>query len=160
MLAAPARPIEVLVPEQFAYLTRDEALLAAAKRFAEQVCSQALKPDDDVSFPTGGAGKGSYFLDLRSYDPVAAAVALGVPLLVIQGGRDYQVRADKDFLLYEKALEGKAQTLTKLFPALNHLLVAGEGASTPKEYERLDHVDVDVINTIAAFARGPVQKQH
>ncbi|HZX05426.1 alpha/beta hydrolase family protein [Kribbella sp.] len=38
----------------------------------------------------------SFWLDLRAYDPVATAAKLDVPILVLQGGRDYQVTVADD----------------------------------------------------------------
>ena len=39
---------------------------------------------------------GAYWLDLRDYDPVATAAALDKPMLILQGGRDYQVTVEDD----------------------------------------------------------------
>lgn len=164
MLAAPARSIDALLEEQLDYLTRNadpkmrEDLLAKQKKFKEQIHSQALKPEDDVPFPVGGVGKGKYYLDLRSYDPVKTVAALGVPAMLLQGGRDYQVSPERDFGLYKQALTGKSNVVLRLFPSLNHLMVGGTGASTPAEYDQPGHVDVDVVTAIAAFANPAVHK--
>jgi hypothetical protein len=39
----------------------------------------------------------------------------------------------------------------KTFPELNHLFVAGEGRSTPDEYQETGHVAEVVIEEIAAW---------
>jgi alpha-beta hydrolase superfamily lysophospholipase len=71
-----------------------------------------------------------------------------MPLLVMQGERDYQVLAAKDFAGWETALQGNANVTLKLYPELNHLLIAGEGPSTPQEYQTAGHVSQDVIDSI------------
>ena len=95
----------------------------------------------------------AYWLDLAGYDPATTARSLNVPILVLQGGRDYQVTA-KDFDGWKAALAAAPNATFRLFPKLNHLLVEGEGPSTPAEYERPGHVAVEVVEAIAAWARA------
>jgi hypothetical protein len=42
----------------------------------------------------------------------------------------------------------------KLFPAENHLFVAGEGKSVPAEYRKGGHVAPEVVDEIAKFILG------
>ncbi|APB00434.1 alpha/beta hydrolase [Nocardia seriolae] len=91
----------------------------------------------------------SYWLDLRDYDPVATAAALHRPILIVQGGRDYQVTADGDLPLWESGLAGLPDITVKVHPALDHLLFAGTGPSTPASYFEPQHVDSAVITDIA-----------
>jgi hypothetical protein len=73
--------------------------------------------------------------------------------LILAGERDYQVPMT-DFLLWKKALHSKPNVQFKSYPALNHIFVAGEGASTPAEYSKAGNVDAAVIRDIAAFVPG------
>ena len=77
-----------------------------------------------------------------------------MPLLVLQGGRDYQVSPTLDFESLKAGLAGKANAIFKLYPELNHLFIAGQGASTPAEYEIPGHVDPQVVADIAAWLKG------
>ncbi len=47
----------------------------------------------------------AYWLDLKPYDPVAAAETLTLPMLILQGERDYQVTMT-DFQLWQTAWPG------------------------------------------------------
>ncbi len=90
--------------------------------------------------------------------PAATALRLGVPILVLQGGRDYQVTM-KDFALWRAALKGDRRATLKAYPKLNHLFVAGEGPGTPDDYEKPGHVDRDVVDDIAKFVeRGSLRR--
>ena len=103
----------------------------------------------------------SYWLDLRDYNPPAAAKSLGQPLLVLQGERDYQVTMADDFAKWRDGLAGRAGVTFKTYPTLNHLFMAGAGAgpSVPAEYERAGHVPVEVVEDIATFVRAlPARK--
>ena len=77
-----------------------------------------------------------------------------MPILVLQGERDYQVLSMKDFEGWKTALNKNENASFKIFPNLNHLFIAGEGKSTPKEYTIEGHVDEDVINFIIQWIEG------
>ena len=90
----------------------------------------------------------SYWKDLAGYDPAATAATLKLPMLVLQGERDYQV-TKVDFAGWQKALGKKKTVKLKLYPKLFHLFIAGDGPSTPAEYEKPGHVDEQVVRDIA-----------
>ena len=90
-------------------------------------------------------------MDLRGYDPVETARTLPQAMLIVQGGRDYQVTRDGDFVRWEAAFDDEPRVQFALHSALNHLLIAGEGAPGPEEYAIEGRVDAAVIADIAAF---------
>ncbi|WP_433565581.1 hypothetical protein ACQP1O_10245 [Nocardia sp. CA-151230] len=97
----------------------------------------------------------SYWLDLRDYDQVATAAALGRPILLLQGGRDYQVTADEDLPLWEAGLAGRPGVTIRVHPTVDHMLFSGTGPSTPSSYLRPQHVDPAVISDIADWVGAP-----
>jgi fermentation-respiration switch protein FrsA (DUF1100 family) len=124
----------------------------AAATKAEVAKLRALSPGAPEAKTAALLGApASYWLSFRGYDPAAAAKALGLPVLVLQGGRDYQVTS-KDLEGWRAALGSDPRATIRLFPALNHLFVAGEGPSTPAEYEKPGHVSPEVVDAIAAWA--------
>jgi uncharacterized protein len=161
LLAGNTRPIEQLLVEQVRYLTSlqgspttdTQNQLEAAEDVANDIERPDLKPGDTVNV-LGAKIPGSYWLDLRGYNPAELAAKLRVPMLILQGERDYQVRM-ADFEGWQKALAGRSNVTFKSYPALNHLFIAGAGPSTPAEYDQPSHVSADVIADIAAWiARG------
>ncbi len=92
-----------------------------------------------------------YWLDLRGYDPAAAAAALGRPVLIVQGGRDYQVTVADDLSRWQAALGGRPDVTIEVFAADDHLFFPGSGPSTPAGYEPAQHVDPEVVRSIAAW---------
>lgn len=153
-LAAASQPVEDAIVAQFRYIfmldgkldAEEKKKIAALEEQAKRV--KALKPGE--SGPAIFGAPPSYWLDLRGYDPVAATAKIDKPLLLIQGGRDYQVTRD-DFGRFERALGKKKNVELRLHETLNHLFVPGEGPSTPAEYDRAGHVDVRVIDDVARF---------
>jgi hypothetical protein len=89
----------------------------------------------------------AYWPDWEAHDGVAAARALAAPVLLIQGGRDYQVTAE-DFALWKRGLRrGELVWL----PEDNHALIAGKGRPTPRDYAREAHVDPRVVDRLVRF---------
>ena len=91
-----------------------------------------------------------YWLALRGYNPPAVAATLHMPLLILQGERDYQVSM-VDFANWKAALGGRKDVTLKSYPALNHLFMEGTGKSTPSEYTQAGHVAAEPVNDIARW---------
>ena len=83
-------------------------------------------------------------------DDALSAIEMTKPLFIIQGGRDYQVTME-DFNLWKKALDDKSNVTFKDYPELNHLLVEGEGKSTPNEYYTPHEISKEVVTDIGEW---------
>lgn len=93
----------------------------------------------------------AYWLDLRGYNPPELAKSVSKPMLILQGGRDYQVTTE-DFENWKAALGGRKDVEFHLYPKLNHLFYEGEGLLTPLEYvQKHGSVAPYVIEDIAAW---------
>src|ERR1019366_7024849 len=149
LMAGNVRPLEDLLVEQVEYMGIKGDQLDRAK--ALQVKVKKLDPGDEDSPALGGLPV-SYWVDLKDYDPAAAARKLAIPLLVLQGERDFQVTMT-DFALWKAAVGSAKGVVMKSYPSLNHLFVAGEGKSLPAEYSKPGHVAPAVIDDIAKFVK-------
>lgn len=92
------------------------------------------------------------YLDFdEAYSPLTTAARLTLPMLILQGERDYQVTI-ADFARWKQTLAGRANVTTKSYPSLNHLFFTGEGKCLPQEYMLPgQHVAPEVIDDIARF---------
>lgn len=90
----------------------------------------------------------SFWLDLRTYEPVATAAKLDVPILVLQGGRDYQVTVADDLPAWRAGLP---DATIKVLDADNHFFFPGTGPSTMADYQLPGHVDPAVVTTITTW---------
>lgn len=157
LLAGNTRPIEQMAAQMVRYLVGAEQMppdeaqknIADIEAQVKDIERPDLKPSDKVSF-LGSQEYGAYWLDLRGYDPVAVAAHSTLPMLILQGERDYQVTMT-EFDGWKKGLAGHANVTFKSYPALNHLFIAGSGAPTPAEYGQPGHVSGDVIGDLAAW---------
>jgi dienelactone hydrolase len=108
-------------------------------------------PSSDLPFGVPAA----YWLDLRGYDPAAAAAALDRPILLLHGGRDYQSTVAEDLARWRVALNGRAGVTIRVYEAANHLFTFGTGRPGPAEYEPAQHVDQHVVADIAGWLGTP-----
>jgi uncharacterized protein len=162
MMAANFRPLEDLVVEQVKYqvslagpLTpQGEQQIAAAEKTAADMRNPELTAGQTVDF-LGIPLPGSYVLDLRAYSQARTAAGLKIPILVLQGARDCQVRM-ADFDGWKKALAGDSLATFHRYPNLYHLFLPvppsdKSALSTPADYEVPGHVASDVVADIAAW---------
>ncbi|MGH9810826.1 MAG: alpha/beta hydrolase family protein, partial [Terriglobia bacterium] len=158
LLAGNSRPLTDLIVEQADYLMALPDTTNAHKAYLEDLKKQVERIKD----PKLGEGMlkserildapVAYWLSLRAYDAPATAAKLKVPMLVLQGERDYQVSM-KDFEGWKKALKGRDNVRFKSYPKLNHLFVEGEGKSQPREYGEPGHISGAVLDDIVAWIK-------
>ncbi|MFC4530688.1 alpha/beta hydrolase family protein [Sphaerisporangium dianthi] len=126
------------------------ATVEAITRQAAMVESPDLSPSTPAELLPLGL-PASYWLDMRDYDPVATAAALDLPMLILQGGRDYQVTVEEDLSRWKAGLAHRAEVDIRVYEADDHLFFPGTGPSTPEGYQRAQHVDPAVVADVAAW---------
>ncbi|MFF2146450.1 alpha/beta hydrolase family protein [Kitasatospora sp. NPDC058190] len=156
LLAADAQPMHeaaVRVARHLAALApspgADEAV-AALTRQAALVAGSDLTPDTPSDLLPFGLSA-PYWLDLRAYDPVSTAAGLTCPMLILQGGRDYQVTVADDLTRWRAVLGDRSEAVIRIHQDSNHLFFSGSGRATPAEYARPGHVEPAVVDDIATW---------
>ena len=153
LLAGSPRPLPDIVYDQAVWAGRADTTAAGRARLraarAHLDTLKALPPTLPDTAVVDGV-PAAYWRGLARYDAGRTARALGVPLLVAQGGRDVQVtRADYDAW---RAALGPPRTVTYAwFDALNHLFVAGTGPGSVEEYATPAHVDAAFVEALARW---------
>ena len=147
ILAGNARPLEDVTVEQAEYMGAKDKQLEDFKLWQAKI--KKLDVGDEDAPPIMSKPV-SYWVDLKTYNPTEKAKTLALPMLILQGERDFQVNM-KDFELWKSGVGGGKGVELKSYPALNHLFVAGTGRSTTAEYAKPGHVDASVIQDIATF---------
>lgn len=154
IMAGATRPLEDMMVEQTKYLlslkgttsAEDEEKLRDLQSTVAKIKSLTAADAFSTELILGAPPR--YWLDLHEHDPIAEANLLKQPLLILQGGRDYQV-TEVDFNSWKRGLANSTNVSFRLYPKLNHLFVSGEGKSSPQEYERGGHVAENAIAAIA-----------
>ncbi|PZR66928.1 MAG: hypothetical protein DLM63_07940 [Solirubrobacterales bacterium] len=158
LMAAAAEPFSRTLVRQIGYLAglggaigaRARAQVLTTQRLARQIDDPRLARLDPSTRLLDGTGP-AYWLSLRRYDEIATARALPQPLLLLQGGRDYQVTIPDDLDVWRRGLAGRRDVTVRLYPAASHLFIDGSGPSSPLEYQTAGHIDPRVTRDIAAW---------
>jgi dienelactone hydrolase len=161
ILAGVTRPLEDAILDQYTYLyslsgIQEQEQQAALDKVATSV-ARVKDPNLSDNVPGSELPLGipaAYWLDLRGYQPAQVAKSLSLRLLVLQGGRDYQVSPTKDFEGWRTALAGKSNATLKLYPDLNHLFIAGKGQPNPSEYMAAGNVSQEGVMDIAQWIKN------
>jgi dienelactone hydrolase len=166
ILAGLTRPLEDAAIAQLRYLSSLHpgaaelaALVHQAEHVKEQVEDPQLAPDAVIEF-LGAKLTGAYFLDVREYHPAEVAASLSIPMLVVQGAKDYQVTLADDFPAWQHALGSRPNVTLRLYPALGHAFTPGGTRPSPADYDKPGHVEALVIDDLAAFLSAPVSPPH
>jgi dienelactone hydrolase len=158
ILAGGAAPLHRVIVRQVRYLASldpataatSEPAIAALERQADLIDSADLSPSTPAAnLPLGVPAP--YWLYLRQYDPVALAGSLDRPILLVQGGRDYQSTVTEDLARWQAGLADQPGLTVRIYPEDNHLFIPGSGPSTPAEYDAPQHVDPVVVTDVARW---------
>jgi dienelactone hydrolase len=156
LMAAPARPLEDLIMEQYHYILGLDGLNEEDKKVIDEMTNQIANVKSSklsAAIPSRDLPMGmpaSYWLDLRDYDPVTTALKIPQPILVLQGEKDYQVTMT-DFKRWVEELNGTRQIEYRSFPGMTHLFSEGEGV--PADYSEQNNVDLEVMQVMIRFIK-------
>lgn len=159
LMAGTPRKLEEILLEQ-----NEEMLEQLSSFLRKLVGKQARKLSDlfsglyelsDEEAKTKKVGGGTtlyYFKEMGEHDVPSYLAETHKPMLVMQGEKDFQVKADKDFALYQELLKDRADVTFKLYEGLNHAFVPsiyGSITKAKKEYAVEQHIGENVISDIA-----------
>jgi dienelactone hydrolase len=159
LLAAPARPLLDVsveqVREQGQRVHETAEQISADEQFitAEQKLLAGADPQHPPEGSFGGLPQG-YWLSLRDYHQVEVAKSSPMPMLLLQGGSDFQVSPTLDFARWQKDLAGRPHTAFHLYPGLSHLFMPAGKTGTLADYKAPAHVDAKVIDDIASWVKA------
>ena len=155
LLAGNSRPLDHLIIEQYEYLyklTPSQELKDASQKVKEQIAVLNSKsfnintPKEKLPFNLSA----NYWQSVLNYKTLNEIQKVKIPILILQGERDYQVTM-KDFELWKTKLKNNKKVIFISYPKLNHIFMSGEKPSDPKEYAVKGVVDEKVIEDIKNF---------
>lgn len=166
LLAGTPRRLEEVLLEQ----TREA--MADMPGFTRKIASKQLKklektfeglydlPDEAAKAKKVGNGTTLYYFKEMGQPTVADWLAkTHKPMLIMQGERDFQVKASVDFAMYKELLGDRENVTFKLYPGLNHAFVPARFdsiAQAKKEFTPQRHIGPEVLDDIADWIKGQV----
>ena len=160
LMAAPARNIfDVLEQQAREQMAKEGASPKAIARVEHAYAKERqllAAAGTGQAVPQGNFRRNpqGYWLSWSRVDPVADAKSIAMPILILQGGSDFQVSPTLDFARWQQALAGRPHTTFHLYPGLSHLFMPAGKTGTPADYRAPAHVDARVIDDIAAWVKA------
>ena len=115
-------------------------------------------PDEKAKTIKVGGGTTLYYFKDMGHPPVAYWLSkTAKPMLVMQGEKDVQVKADVDFKLYQELLSDRENVTFRLYPGLNHAFVpaiSNSIADAKKEFAKERHIGSEVLDDLAGWIRA------
>ncbi|MGF6881002.1 dienelactone hydrolase [Nocardia sp. GAS34] len=156
IMAGDTVPLPRSIMRTIDYLTELEPDPAPEMKTVAEATARAAAATEDPGLSPDTPGSellfgmpASYWLDMRAFDQVATAAALERPILILQGGRDYQVTLAEDLAGWRAGLAGHPDTTIRILEADDHMFFRGSGRSTPADYQAPQHVDPEAVAAIA-----------
>ena len=164
LLAGTPRRLEEVLLEQTA-----EAV-ASMKGFTRKIGQQQLDQlhrtfaglydlsDEEAKGKKVGGGTTLYYFKEMGQPTVEAWLQkTRKPMLVMQGEKDFQVKASVDFEMYRKLLGDRDNVTFRLYPGLNHAFVPARFdsiADAKKEFTPERHIGPQVLDDLADWILG------
>lgn len=157
ILAGNTRPLQVAMKEQYEYIFGlDGEVTTEEQEMIDSVDAQysLLESYDEKSSTIPPAILGAYapyWKSLENYDPIEVAKQMTKPVLVLNGGSDYQV-VEKDFDGW-KSVDNDNWTF-KWYEGLTHIFGKGGEVPAPKDYNLKQEIDSEVIEDIVNWIKS------
>ena len=164
LLAGSPRRLEEIMLEQMA-----EAM-AGMPGFAQKIAGKQRAKfetlfrglydlsDEEAKAKKAGGGTTLYYFKEMGQPTVAQWLdKTRKPMLVMQGGDDFQVKAAVDFEMYRELLSHRENVTFRLYPGLNHAFVSARSrsiADAKKEFTPERHMGAEVLDDIAGWIRA------
>jgi len=143
----------MLALEQTAELTDEQKGVILAQINDEIKKIKTLSPDEMNT--TILDEPASYWNSLNAIDAPALALALDIPMLILQGSTDLQVYPETDYALWQTTLEGKKNVTFQLYEGLNHLFMPASSDTFDETlYDAPANVSEQVIDDIANWVNN------
>jgi hypothetical protein len=160
LLATMGRPFTEVLRDQLEYLLelgRREGRLSPEEEQRTHEVLAALDSLEQGLLPSDRILLGMtphYITDLDRRDVFGGIGRRGTPVLILQGGKDYQV-TEEDARALEKGLRaaGVEDVTLQIFPELGHLFIPVEGTPSPSSYQVPGRVDEAVLDAISGWIR-------
>lgn len=157
LLAASVEPLEEAYRRQLRFLAErdgqvdDSELAELAKADAEARRLDDLRHGKAVEGRLPFGIPAAYWQDLAGYDPVAVARSLGVPVLALWAGRDYQVPAEPARDRWGQGFSGRTELAVHVYPTLGHTFMPMSDPPEPARLLEAGHVEPEVVLRVAQW---------
>ena len=164
IMAGSPRKLEEIILDQ------NEAALRSTKGFVNWIVKKQvekfaamfggmyqLSDEEAKKRKMGGGTTLYYFKEMGEHPASGYLLTTGKPILILQGEKDFQATAEKDFAAYKQLLDRKENVTFRLYENLSHAFVPsvyGDIMKAKQEYNVEQHISEEVIADIANWING------
>ena len=161
IMAGSPRKLEEIILDQ------NEAALRSSKGFVNWIVKKQVAKfaamfdgmyelsDAEARKKKMGGGTTLYYFKEMGEHPVSGYLLATVkPILIMQGEKDFQATAEKDFAAYKQLLAGRSNVTFRLYENLSHAFVPsvyGDIMKAKQEYNVEQHISNEMIEDIASW---------
>lgn len=155
LMAGAVRTFSELVQDQIDYIisVNPENEAAIQSSGIGQILGRYQQVKEGMSYEEAFGEQASYYQSVEEITPLETAKSLSIPILILQGERDYQVTME-DFNLWQEGIGDQDNVTMISYPTLTHLfneLGDLERLAIPADYGEKGFVAQDVIDDIAGW---------
>ena len=163
MAGSPRKLEEIILDQNEAALRSTKGLVnwivkKQVAKFAAMFDGMYQLSDEDAKKKKMGGGTTLYYFKEMGKHPASDyLLATEKPILIMQGEKDFQATAEKDFAAYQQLLAGKENITFRLYENLSHAFVPsvyGDIMKAKQEYNVEQHISEEVIADIAIWING------
>jgi len=156
MLAPTARPFEVVISDQLRYIASIQDTLGAAESAklhaelekAQQITAETLMPTKTLlNVPA------SYYYDLHKRDQHAYARALGKPIFVARGTKDYQA-SQIEYMMWQDILKDSRGAAFRSYDNCYHIFITTDARPGPWNYQMEGNVVETLIDDLESWCKS------
>ena len=163
MAGSPRKLEEIILDQNEAALRSTKGIVnwivkKQVEKFAAMFGGMYQLSDEEAKKRKMGGGTTLYYFKEMGEHPTSGYLLATVkPILIMQGEKDFQATAEKDFAAYKQLLAGRSNVTFRLYENLSHAFVPsvyGDIMKAKQEYNVEQHISEEVIADIANWING------
>ena len=163
MAGSPRKLEEIILDQNEAALRSTKGIVnwivkKQVEKFAAMFGGMYQLSDEEAKKRKMGGGTTLYYFKEMGEHPASGyLLTTGKPILILQGKKDFQATAEKDFAAYKQLLDRKENVTFRIYENLSHAFVPsvyGDIMKAKQEYNVEQHISEEVIADIANWING------
>ena len=163
MAGSPRKLEEIILDQNEAALRSTKGIVnwivkKQVEKFAAMFDGMYQLSDEEAKKKKMGGGTTLYYFKEMGEHPSSDYLTVcNKPILILQGEKDFQATAEKDFAAYKQLLDGKENVTFRLYENLSHAFVPsvyGDIMKAKQEYNIEQHISEEVIADITNWING------
>ncbi|MFZ1731286.1 MAG: alpha/beta hydrolase [Bacteroidota bacterium] len=155
MLAPIARPLEIVISDQLRFIASQQDSVSVEEQIKlDAELAKVKQIQEEKLMPTKALLNvpAAYYYDLHKRDQHAYARALGKPIFIARGTKDYQA-PQMDFIMWQDILKDVPNTVFRVYDNCYHLFIETAAKPGPWNYQQEGYVVESLIDDLTSWCK-------